>query len=250
MDIIGEIIGLVLIFGIPIWLYVKIISKLSKKNKESRENYYNDFFEKNEFILDRECNVNSISKIMIDIIHKKFAISGNIGIECFNFDELIDFEIAENGSSIIQGKVGATLVGGFLLGNVGALAGSSGARKVSNICDDLSLKIYLNNNSISVITEKINSYSISKNSYEYQQLSKKVDDIVGMLKYIKAQSQNNTYMNEEERQIEEHKQSSKEVEIQKSNDLEQLEKLAELKQKGIITEQEFEQSKKKILSKL
>ena len=35
-----------------------------------------------------------------------------------------------------------------------------------------------------------------------------------------------------------------------NNGLEQLEKLAELKEKGIITEQEFEESKKKILSKL
>lgn len=32
--------------------------------------------------------------------------------------------------------------------------------------------------------------------------------------------------------------------------LEQLEKLAELKEKGIITQEEFEESKKKILSKL
>lgn len=40
-------------------------------------------------------------------------------------------------------------------------------------------------------------------------------------------------------------------EEQKSNDgLEQLEKLAELKAKGIITEEEFEESKKKILARL
>lgn len=40
-------------------------------------------------------------------------------------------------------------------------------------------------------------------------------------------------------------------EEQKSSDgLEQLEKLAELKQKGIITEEEFEESKKKILARL
>jgi len=41
-----------------------------------------------------------------------------------------------------------------------------------------------------------------------------------------------------------------ETEQKSYNGLEQLEKLAELKEKGIITEQEFEDSKKKILSKL
>ena len=39
-------------------------------------------------------------------------------------------------------------------------------------------------------------------------------------------------------------------ELNSTNGLEQLEKLAELKDKGIITQEEFEESKKKILSKL
>ena len=39
-------------------------------------------------------------------------------------------------------------------------------------------------------------------------------------------------------------------ELNSNNGLEQLEKLAELKEKGIITQEEFEESKKKILSKL
>ena len=38
--------------------------------------------------------------------------------------------------------------------------------------------------------------------------------------------------------------------LQENNGLEQLEKLSELKEKGIITEEEFQESKKKILSKL
>ena len=37
---------------------------------------------------------------------------------------------------------------------------------------------------------------------------------------------------------------------EKSKDLQELEKLAELQEKGIITEAEFEESKRKILSKL
>ena len=255
------IILFIFVLGIPIFLYVKLISKLLKKNKQFKDNYFNDFFKENEFILNRECSINNTAKIMIDTIHKKFAICGNIGIECFNFDDLIDFEIIENGSSVIQGKVGATLVGGFLLGSVGALAGSSSAKKVSNISDNLTLKVYLNNNEINVISEIINGYSIAKNSYEYQQLSKRVDEIVGMLKYIKAQSLNNTYTFKEEKKIEEYEDYSvpkkvieetpKDIENENnSNSLEQLEKLAELKAKGIITEEEFDENKKKILGRL
>ena len=39
-------------------------------------------------------------------------------------------------------------------------------------------------------------------------------------------------------------------ELNSTNGLEQLEKLAELKDKGIITQEEFEEGKKKILDKL
>lgn len=249
MDDIGTFIVSTIILIAVMFILIRVsISKILKKNSNIKENYYNNFFEKNEFILDRECAINTYSKIMIDKIHKKFAINGTMGIYCFNYEDLIDFEIKENGSSVIQGKVGSTLVGGFLLGGIGALAGSSGRRNVTDVCNDLSLKVYVNNSDIGCITERINKYSIDKNSIEYQQLSKRVDDIVGILKYIKSQNTQSKVDNEIviDKSIQE-----TEVENQKSSDgFEQLEKLAELKEKGIITEVEFEESKRKILNKL
>lgn len=237
------------ILTIVSFVLVKMIfSRLFRKNKEFKEKYYNNFVEKNEFILDSECDINSYSKIMIDRIHKKFAINGSMGIQCFDYKDLMDFEIKENGSSIIQGKVASTLVGGFLLGGIGALAGSSGRRTVTDVCNDLILKVYVNNSDIKCVTEKFNRYSIDKNSEEYQQLSKRVDEVVGILKYIKLQNEYSRADNE--RVIEESVQEIETKSQKSSNGFEQLEKLAELKEKGIITNEEFEESKKKILSKL
>ena len=208
--------------------------RIFKKDQDKKENYYNDFFYENDFISERECLINSYSKIMLDEKSRRFAIIHEGEIKLFNYEDLIDFEIQENGTSIVQSKVGSTLLGGVLLGGVGALAGANSRKRVEEVCNTLTLKLYFNQENINYISERINKYPVYKNSIEYQNLSDKVDEIVSILKYIKMKGQ---------------KEKTKNGENEKNN-LYDLKELAELKEKGIITEEEFEDSKKKILSKI
>lgn len=47
----------------------------------------------------------------------------------FNYDQIVDFELLKDGSSIASGGLGRTAVGGLLFGGVGAIVGASTGRK-------------------------------------------------------------------------------------------------------------------------
>ena len=229
-----------------ITIAVVVVKFLTRQQKSEKENNYKESINKNNFIVEQEYFINDYSKIMLDETHKKIAIYNEEGFQCFKYEDLIDFEIVENGSSIIQSKIASTLAGGILLGGVGALAGANGRKKINDICNSLILKLYFSNNGAVCITEKINDRPIYKNSVEYQSLSSTVDNIVSVLKYVKQQADYFVYSNSTVSD----KENNKIEDMKETFSINQLEKLAELKEKGIISEQEFEESKRKILSKL
>ena len=219
---------------------------LINQRKSEKEKIYKEFIDENNFIAEQEYLINDYSKIMLDETHKKIAMYNGKGLKCFKYEDLIDFEIVENGSSIIQSKIASTLAGGILLGGVGALAGANGRKQINDLCNSLILKLYFSNNGAVCITEKINDRPIYKNSVEYQSLSSTVDNIVSVLKYVKQQADYFVYSNSTVSD----KENNKIEDMKETFSINQLEKLAELKEKGIISEQEFEESKRKILSKL
>ena len=226
-----------------ITIAVVVVKFLTRQQKSEKENNYKESINKNNFIAEQEYLINDYSKIMLDETHKKIAIYNEKGLKCFNYEDLIDFEIVENGSNVIQSKVASTLVGGILLGGLGALAGANRRKQINDICNSLILKLYFSNNGAVCITEKINDKPLYKNSIEYKSLSSTVDNIVSVLKYVKQQADYSVYSNPTVSAKENNK-------IEDTFSINQIEKLAELKEKGIVTEQEFEESKKKILSKL
>lgn len=234
------------IFWIIVIITIAVVAVkfLTRQQKSEKENNYKESINKNNFIVEQEYFINDYSKIMLDETHKKIAIYNEEGFQCFKYEDLIDFEIVENGSSIIQSKIASTLAGGILLGGLGALAGANGRKQINDICNSLILKMYFSNNGAVCITEKINDRALYKNSIEYKSLSSTVDNIVSVLKYVKQQADYSVYSNSKTASAKENNK------IEDTSSINQLEKLAELKEKGIITEEEFEESKKKILSKL
>lgn len=66
--------------------------------------------------------------------------------EIHSFDEIVDFELLEDGNSVSSGGVGRAVVGGMAFGAVGAIVGgSTGKKKSKNTCNQLEIKITLNN---------------------------------------------------------------------------------------------------------
>lgn len=159
-----------------------------------------------------------------------------------HFENIVECEIVENSNVMESGGIGRALVGGVIAGGAGAIVGAN-TRKSKNIVSNLSIRIVTNEIDDPLYNLALITYQIDINKPLYANLYK-----------VAMQFANNVYatiqaiINENNKNVKEEKSYIQEQDS--NNGLEQLEKLAELKEKGIITEQEFEESKKKILSKL
>lgn len=122
----------------------------------------------------------------------------------------------------------------------GAIVGST-TRKSKNIVSNLSVRIVTNELDEPLYNLELITHQIDINNPMYANLYK-----------LAMQFANNVYATIQAI-INDNNSNNKFQTIQEdnsSNGLEQLEKIAELKEKGIITKEEFEEAKKKILSKL
>lgn len=67
---------------------------------------------------------------------KKNYVERNVTV--FNFDEIIDYELIEDGETISKGGLGGAVVGGALLGGVGAAVGGvTGKKKNKTIVNQM-----------------------------------------------------------------------------------------------------------------
>lgn len=122
----------------------------------------------------------------------------------------------------------------------GAIVGAT-TRKSKNIVSNLSIRIVTNELDEPLYNLELITHQIDINNPMYANLYK-----------LAMQFANNVYATIQAI-INDNNSNNKFQNIQEDNSgngLEQLEKLAELKGKGIITQEEFEETKKKILSKL
>lgn len=122
----------------------------------------------------------------------------------------------------------------------GAIVGAN-TRKSKNIVSNLSVRIVTNNIDNPLYTLDLITHQIDINKPLYANLYNVAMEFANNI-YATVQAIINDNNNTN---ISETRQNSI-----SNNGLEQLEKLSELKEKGIITQEEFEESKKKILSKL
>ncbi len=80
------------------------------------------------------------SYLQVDDEHEIFAIGG----EYFNFNNLLSFELLEDGSTIASGGLGRAVAGGVLFGPVGAIVGGvTGGKKTKGICKSMKIRVTL-----------------------------------------------------------------------------------------------------------
>ena len=245
MDFFIFIIFPVILF-IFIFVIIPNIMRVIKKNNE----YYSfkTFLEENQ-MYDTEyesVTYKNIVEMDFDMNHKQLALYSYYETTAviLDFDEILDFEVTENGNSIISSRTGSTIAGGLLFGELGAMAGAIGSRSIDEVCHTLKLKIYTNNISNNVVTLDFLDDKVRTESIKYDDISQVIDEMVGFLKLIKEHNR------QEERKEDKNIIVENTEDIKQNNNLSSLKELAELKEKGIITQEEFEETKKKILSKL
>lgn len=169
------------------------------------------------------------------------------------FDNIVDFAIIDNGNQTGLGSslVGAA-VGGLLFGEAGGIIGAMLPSRTDNRkCEMLQIKIVLNSidasqRYINFIGEHSGVPPQSRSSYEYKGIYKALEECASVLTIImkrNAEKKNNTVV------VTDHRQASH-TGNQSVDIIESIKKLEELKELGLISEDEFEMKKVELLNKL
>lgn len=110
-------------------------------------------------------------------------------VKVCSFQDVNDFEIKEDGETVISGKLGSALVGGVLLGVIGAIARASEKSKIKKKCSRTDMFIYIND-----LTEPVVTMNIFNKRYKVKKLKNDyvIREMIGLLTYAKNQPQNDT----------------------------------------------------------
>lgn len=191
---------------------------------------------KSGFILEKEFEIYKY-RFLVDKENKKFAVvERNRIVRIYDFSKVISYEIQEDGASVVKGSVGRSLIGGLFFGITGAVIGSSGKRKISNFCTDLRLLIRLNDLEEPLLNMQVINFQVDKQSAVYKNAKQMLYEICAYLEYM---------INDKTLE-----QSAKETNVSEENKTtkEKLNELKELLNENYITEEEYNEKKKKILN--
>lgn len=177
--------------------------------------------------------------IYFDDIHRKWTILQGTFKKVINekeiylYDDIVSFELLEDGDAKLKGGVGRALVGGFLFGGIGAIVGGSTGHKIKNTCTTLQIKITLNNiNHPNVYITFIN-FETKKDDYLYKTLFATAQEVMSTLQIICEHNKIN----------EEIKKTNTEL----SNNIDEIKKYKQLLDIGAITQKEFDILKNELL---
>ncbi|MFA1763262.1 SHOCT domain-containing protein len=157
---------------------------------------------------------------------------GDVIESVYATDEIMQFELLEDGESIVSGGLGRAVVGGALFGATGAVVGGvTGKKTTRKIVNTFKIKITFNN--INNPLEYINLINTrtKTNSSIYQNACNEAQEILSVLSII---VKNNDKANNEQ--------------YKTSSLIEQVKGLKELLDIGAITEEEFNIKKKELLN--
>lgn len=152
----------------------------------------------------------------------------------YNYEDLVDFELLENGTSVAKGGLGRAVVGGLLLGGVGAIVGGvTGSKKSQNICNSMIIKVTVQDLSNPAINVQLIAGGIKTNSILYQQATNMAQEALSVFQVIC-------------RDVEQRKQSQP-VEVSQPSAANEILKYKQLLDMGAITLEEYEAKKKQLL---
>ena len=176
----------------------------------------------------------------VDLEHKQIAICSIFPyqkIDIINFSDIIECQIIEDSNTVMKGGVGRAVVGGALAGGVGAIVGAN-TRTSKNVINILQIRIITKKISNSLYTIDLIKTEIEKNSMEYRNAMNFANNVYAILTSIITNND----------KVSNNLGGKNTMEQNNNNFIEQLERLSKLRNDGMITEKEFEESKQKILN--
>jgi hypothetical protein len=152
----------------------------------------------------------------------------------YNYSDIVDFELLEDGESITKGGIGRAVAGGLLFGGVGAVVGGvTGGKKSKAICKSLKIKITVNDINNPVVYINLLTTETKKDSFTYKTVYKATQECLSVLELI-CKGQERTESNNINTQTQ-------------ASSADEILKFKSLLDSGIITQEEFEAKKKQLL---
>jgi hypothetical protein len=185
--------------------------------------------------------------IAIDDVSKQIAVKKNIGkIQKYPYSKILSCEVIENGITTYKktNTIGRAILGGVIAGETGAIIGGlSGESKQNTEIITLEFKILfkdLNNPSF-----KIKFFDAWEETARTKKSIKTTDSVYGPI-YKKSVNRLEHWKNIISIIISNNEESKRDIK-QKISVSDELTKLNSLKEKGILTKEEFNNEKRKLL---
>ncbi len=144
----------------------------------------------------------------------------------FSYDQIVSFELLENGESVASGGVGRAALGGILFGGVGAVVGAS-TRSYKSVCEELKIKVTVKDYKDPAFYIPVIVLETNKSSSVYKERMKMAQNILSKLQLITNSSNNKKSVSEDK--------------------FDEIRKYKALLDDGIISQEDFENKKKELL---
>ena len=153
-----------------------------------------------------------------------------------SYDDIVDFELLEDGTSVTKGGLGRAAVGGILFGSTGAIVGGvTGGKKAQQKCTSLMVKITVNDMRSPAEYIKLISAPTDKSGFIYKGAYQNAQQIISILQVICNQR-------DAQKPSSAPTPSGQEISV-----ADEIRKFKGLLDDGIITEEEFAAKKKQLL---
>ena len=161
--------------------------------------------------------------------NKYYCKNPQINPEIFRFDEIIDYELSEDGETVSKGGIGSAIAGGMLFGDVGAVVGGvTGKKKTKTVIDSMKLRVSLRNQyrtSLSIEFVKP-GLTCKTGSMIYNDCKRAAEEVMALFDRMCAIST---------------------TAVEPSNGADEILKFKQLLDCGAITQEEYDAKKKQIL---
>ena len=180
-------------------------------------------------------NIMEIDENKRQIIFHTGYFGGRGNAKVYNYEDIMTFELLEDGSSVTKGGLGRAVAGGLLFGGVGAIVGGiTGGKKSKGICNSLKLKITVNDISNPAVYVNLINTATKTKSLTYKILYKSAQDALSTLQIICDT-------------IESEKASTITTQGNSPSAADEILKFKKLLDEGVITQEEFDAKKKQLL---
>lgn len=151
----------------------------------------------------------------------------------YYYNQIVDFELLEDGDQVTKGGLGRAVAGGLLFGGVGAVVGGvTGGKKTKGICKSLQIKITLRNSPYQTEYIQFIDTETKTKSFAYKAAYKDAQETLSALQLA----------------VDMVKATVQEQSTQVISGADEILKYKNLLDAGIITEEEFNKKKAQILA--